>query len=159
MDKQSLVADSLFDQENYQKKSKTQRLSPRKYKKRGLPPLQKGKSRPKPMNIKNELYGLSNQRKVLYRNFHQIGAVVYLVEISKHLTKMFFCLFPNHEKPDIYIHEIVSEKIGLKMLSDNFGDYISLISKFKIKYGKLWIEGYHGLKADPRKKSPNPNTI
>lgn len=86
--------------------------------------------------------------------------VIYLVEISKHNTKIFFCLFPNFEKPDIFLDVTVSEKIGLKMLSDNFGVFENLISKFKIKYGKLWIKGYHGCVPDPRKQnSSNPNTL
>ena len=47
------------------------------------------------------------KRKVMYRNFHEIGEcfkVVYLVEISRNDKKMFVILFPNYEKPDMFLH-------------------------------------------------------
>ena len=73
---------------------------------------------------------------------------------------MVFCLFPNFERPDIYICHVVSFKIGSKLLSDNYGIFEMLINNFKIKHGKLWIEGYHGQNQDPRKnKTVSPNHL
>ena len=73
---------------------------------------------------------------------------------------MVFCLFPNFERPDIYICHVVSFKIGSKLLSDNYGIFEMLINNFKIKHGKLWIEGYHGQNHDPRKnKTVSPNHL
>lgn len=83
------------------------------------------------MPIKNEQAGIDPSRRVLYRNFHQINdslkKVVYLVEISKNSKKMFIMLFPNFEKPDIFISQILSEKISQKLLSDNLGIFENFI--------------------------------
>ena len=112
------------------------------------------------MAIRNESTGVDRARRVLYRNFHDIARVVYLVEISKNDSKMFICLFPNFEKPSLFISQILSYKIGQKLLTDNMGVFENWISTFSIRYGKLWIEGYHGSGADPRKaKSVNPNQL
>jgi len=48
---------------------------------------------------------------VLYRNFHDISGMVYLVEISRNSKKVFIVMFPNYEKPDIFVHEALSDKI------------------------------------------------
>lgn len=52
------------------------------FRKPALAGLQAGK-RPQPMSIRNEATGVDRLRRVLYRNFHDIAKVVYLVEISK----------------------------------------------------------------------------
>ena len=61
------------------------------------------KKRPPPMNIGFSADGIEPTRKVLYRNFHEINEKVFLVEISRSKTKVFLLLFPNFEKPDLYI--------------------------------------------------------
>ena len=73
---------------------------------------------------------------------------------------MFICLFPNFEKPNLMISQILSEKIGQKLLTDNLGIFENWIASFTVRFGKLWIEGYHGNGVDPRKaKSVNPNHL
>jgi len=71
------------------------------------------------MPLKNAQYhGIDPKRKVIYRNFHDISGVIYLVEISSNTKKVFVILFPNFEKPDMMIKEIMSEKIFQKLLMD-----------------------------------------
>jgi hypothetical protein len=55
------------------------------------------------MAIRNDATGVDRARRVLYRNFHEIANIIYLVEISKNDNKMFICLFPNFEKPTTFI--------------------------------------------------------
>ena len=56
------------------------------------------------MYIKNpNFHNIDEKRKVMYRNFHEITGVVYLCEISRNDKKVFILLFPNFEKPDIFI--------------------------------------------------------
>jgi hypothetical protein len=88
----------------------------------------------------------------MYRNFHEISGVVYLCEISKNEKKVFIILFPNFERPEIFIHECISEKIFQKLLSDNSYGYDQLIqNNFCVKYNKLLIKNYnHGHTQDPR---------
>jgi hypothetical protein len=63
------------------------------------------------MPLKNhESCGVDPKRKVLYRNFHSIDDVIYLVEISRNALKVFFLLFPNFEAPDIFLCEVMAEK-------------------------------------------------
>ena len=63
------------------------------------------------MPLKNgEIRGIDPKRKVLYRNFHDIGGIVYLIEISRNIHKVFILLFPNFEVPEIYLSEIIAEK-------------------------------------------------
>ena len=62
--------------------------------------------------------GIDPKRKVLYRNFHDIGGMVYLVEISRNTKRIFMILFPNYEKADIFICQILLEKIFQKLLGD-----------------------------------------
>ena len=63
------------------------------------------------MPLKNcDDLGIDPKRKVLYRNFHDIDGTIYLVEISRNALKVFIILFPNFEMPDIFLHEIMSEK-------------------------------------------------
>ena len=64
------------------------------------------------------------KRKVLYRNFHEIGnnpkvKVVYLVEISKTPLKTYILLFPNFEQPDVFVYEILMDKVASKLLQDS----------------------------------------
>lgn len=61
------------------------------------------KKRPPPMNIGFNENGIDMTRQVLYRNFHLINEVVYLVEISRNPKKVFILLFPNFERPDEYV--------------------------------------------------------
>lgn len=104
------------------------------------------------MQIKNSLFvGSDQKRKVLYRNFHNISGIIYLVEISRTAKKVYIILFPNFEKPDIFIYEALSDKIFQKLMSDQNFQFVDFLSTFKIKFSKLWIEGYHGHPVDPRK--------
>lgn len=47
--------------------------------------------------------GIEMSRQVLYRNFHMINEVVYLVEISRNPKKVFILLFPNFERAEEYV--------------------------------------------------------
>lgn len=96
------------------------------------------------MDIKDP--DIDPNRKVLYRNFHEIGKnskFVYLVEISRNSTKIFVVLFPNFERPDLYINETISYKIGERLLSMCDNVFEDFISTFDIRYGKLLIERYN----------------
>lgn len=62
------------------------------------------------MNIGFNELGIELKRQVLYRNFHQIGDQIYLVEISRNPKKVFILLFPNFEKPEEFLSEIMTEK-------------------------------------------------
>ena len=62
------------------------------------------------MNIGFNENGIDMSRQVLYRNFHMINEVVYLVEISRNPKKVFILLFPNFERPDEYIQELLTDK-------------------------------------------------
>lgn len=102
------------------------------------------KKRPPPMNIGYSFEGIEPTRKVLYRNFHMIGEQVYLVEISRNRMKVFILLFPNFERPDQYISEIMTDKQATRMLNENDNIFENFISKFYIKFNKLQIKGFHG---------------
>lgn len=97
------------------------------------------RKRPPPLVIGWNDKGISQGRKVLYRNFHQIEELVYLVEISKESRKVHFLLFPNFEKPEEYLHEMFTEKMASKLMSENNNSFEELIAKFYIKFGKLQI--------------------
>ena len=100
--------------------------------------------RPKPMKMADPMF--DPNRQVLYRNFHEIGGnfkVVYLVEISRSKHKFFLILFPNFEKPSIYLNIILSYKIGEKLLSyvnNVFEDFIQTID---VRYGNIVLQNYH----------------
>lgn len=99
------------------------------------------------MMMKNPtFFNIDPKRKVIYRNFHDISGVVYLCEISKNDKKVFVILFPNFEKPDIFINDCLSEKIFHKLLADNNYGYDNLIqNNFSVKYGKLLVKNFnHG---------------
>lgn len=68
------------------------------------------KKRPPPMNIGYNEKGIDMKRHVLYRNFHQIEDTVYLVEISRNPKKVFIILFPNFERPDENVQEVLTDK-------------------------------------------------
>jgi len=61
------------------------------------------KKRPPPMAIGFNDVGIEMSRQVLYRNFHMINEVVYLVEISRNPKKVFILLFPNFERAEEYV--------------------------------------------------------
>ena len=111
--------------------------------------------RPKPMPIKESVArdaGIDPKRKVLYRNFHDINRMIYLVEISRSAKKVGVVMFPNYERPEIFVCDALPEKTFQKLLTDANGIFDNLISAtFKVKYGKLYILGYHGHARDPRK--------
>ena len=97
------------------------------------------------MAIKDPL--VDPARKVLYRNFHKVGSkfsVVYLVEISRNKNKIFILLFPNYEKPEMFIHQVINSKIGERLLALEDNVFEKFISTFDIKFGKLVIKNYHG---------------
>ena len=62
------------------------------------------------MNIGYNELGIEPKRKVLYRNFHDIDGIIYLVEISRNNLKVFIILFPNYESPDIFLCEVMADK-------------------------------------------------
>ena len=95
------------------------------------------KKRPPPMNIGYSFFGIEPTRKVLYRNFHDIQQQVYLVEISRNQKKVFILLFPNFEKPNQYIQEILTDKQATKLLNDCDNIFENFIARFFIKFNKL----------------------
>jgi len=62
------------------------------------------------MNVGFNELGIELKRQVLYRNFHQVGDKIYLVEISRNPKKVFVLLFPNFEKPEEFLSESMTEK-------------------------------------------------
>jgi hypothetical protein len=104
------------------------------------------------MPLKNYAeHGIDPKRKVLYRNFHDVDGVIYLVEISRNALKVFILLFPNFEAPDIFLFESMAEKKAQKLMTESNNMFEELVTKFHVKHGKLQIQGYHGMAADPRK--------
>lgn len=95
------------------------------------------KRRPPPMNIGYNELGIEAKRKVLYRNFHQVSAKVYLIEISRTPKKVFFLMFPNFELPHEYLAEVMHEKVALKLMNDCDNNYENLVANFYVKFGKL----------------------
>jgi hypothetical protein len=113
-----------------------------------------GNKRPQPMKLKDPVF--DPNRQVLYRNFHEIGLkfkVVYLVEISRNKHKIFVILFPNFERPDIYMHTILSYKIGEKLLSYVDNIFEEFIKTIDVKFGKIVMKNYH---TRPRNLPPRP---
>ena len=96
------------------------------------------KKRPPSMPIKNhEEHGIDPKRKVLYRNFHDVDGVIYLVEISRNALKVFILLFPNFEAPDIFLFESMAEKKAQKLMTESNNMFEELVTKFHVKFGKL----------------------
>ena len=54
--------------------------------------------------------GIDPKRKVLYRNFHDLNGMIYLVEISRMPKKIFIVMFPNYERPEIFVCDQIPEK-------------------------------------------------
>jgi len=81
--------------------------------------------------------GIEKDRQVLYRNFHDISAKIYLVEISRTSKKVFFLLFPNFEKPKVYLLEAMTEKQAMKLMSDSDNSFENIVSRLYIKFGRL----------------------
>ena len=102
------------------------------------------KKRPPPMAIGFNDLGIEMSRQVLYRNFHQINDVVYLVEISRNTKKVFILLFPNFERPEEYINEILTDKQATKLMAECGNIFENFIANFYVKFGKLQIKGFHG---------------
>ena len=50
---------------------------------------------------------------------------------------MFILLFPNFERPDEYLHEILTDKQATKLMSDCGNIFESFIQNFYVKYSKL----------------------
>lgn len=60
------------------------------------------------MNIGYNEEGVTQERQVLYRNFHQImddrgpPGQIYLVEISRSQKRVYILIFPNFEQPEVF---------------------------------------------------------
>ena len=89
------------------------------------------------MNIGFNENGIDMSRQVLYRNFHMINEVVYLVEISRNPKKVFILLFPNFERPDEYIQELLTDKQATKLMSECGNVFENFIANFYVKFGRL----------------------
>jgi hypothetical protein len=71
--------------------------------------------------------GIEPKRKVLYRNFHQISGIIYLVEISRTKMKVFYLIFPNFESPETYYDCVLPARVACKMMQDCGNSFESLI--------------------------------
>jgi len=94
------------------------------------------------MAIKNSNTYIDPKRKVLYRNFHEIGdkvKIVYLVEISSNAHKIYVILFPNFEKTEVHIAEIIPIKIAERLISSCNNVFEKFIETMTVKFGKLMI--------------------
>ena len=89
------------------------------------------------MNIGFNDNGIDMTRQVLYRNFHLINDVVYLVEISRNPKKVFILLFPNFERPEEYIQEVLTDKQATKLMAESGNIFENFIANFYVKFGKL----------------------
>ena len=96
------------------------------------------------MNIGINSAGIDMKRQVLYRNFHQVDNQVYLIEISRNAKKVFVVLFPNFERSDEYLSEVLTDKQATKLMSECGNVFENFIQTFYIKFGKLQIKGFHG---------------
>lgn len=101
------------------------------------------------MNIGYNDNGIDMTRQVLYRNFHLINDVVYLVEISRNPKKVFILLFPNFERPEEYIQEVLTDKQATKLMAESGNIFENFIANFYVKFGKLQIRGFHGKAGVP----------
>lgn len=98
--------------------------------------------RPPPMVIGYNDEGITQKRKVLYRNFHQImdergSGHIYLVEISRDSKKVNILLFPNFETPEVYKSCIMTEKQATKLLNECNNVFDEFVKRFFIKFDKL----------------------
>ena len=78
--------------------------------------------------------GITADRSVLYRNFHEISGKIYLVEISRTSKKVFYLLFPNYEKPNNYLVEVMTEKQAMKLMSDSDNSFENIVARLYIIY-------------------------
>lgn len=112
------------------------------------------KKRPPPLNIGYNEHGIVANRYVLYRNFHEVGGKIYLIEISRSSKKVFIILFPNFEEPHVNVALTFPVKLGYKLMSDNENSFKKFVNQFYIKFGTLQIGGYNG----PRRPYVEPST-
>lgn len=90
-------------------------------------------------------------RKLLYRNFHEIGdkfKVVYLVELSRTKNKFFVILFPDFDDTSLFLHQILQFKVAEKLLKQVGCSYLNFVYTLDIKFGKLVINNYHNSLRD-----------
>jgi hypothetical protein len=73
--------------------------------------------RPAPLPIGYNTLGINEDRKVLYRNFHEVSQFVYLVELSRCKHKIFLVLFEHYQQPNRFIADVLNEKIASRLLS------------------------------------------
>ena len=99
--------------------------------------------RPPPLPIGYNTLGMDENRKVLYRNFHDVSDKLYLIEISRNKTKVFICLFENYASPDEFIAEVLSEKLAFALMARHDNLFENFVRSFYIAYGRLQIEGHH----------------
>ena len=88
--------------------------------------------RPKPMPVKSHIAketGINPKRRVIYRQFHDINKTIFLVEICRSSKKILILLFPNYERPDLYICDTLPEAAFDRLLEDVDGSYNNLINK------------------------------
>jgi len=114
------------------------------------------------MPIGYNTLGIDEKRKVLYRNFHEISDFVYLVEISRNRKQIIIVLFEHYHQQNSFIADTLTEKVAQKLMADNDNNFVTFISQFYIKYGKLQINGFHNktspinqkCKVSPLRNSP-----
>lgn len=99
--------------------------------------------RPQALPIGYNTLGIDEKRLVLFRNFHEISGMVYLVEISRTKQKVFIVLFEHYSLPNNFMAECLTEKVAFKLMSDHGNSFENFIAAFYIKFGKLQILGYH----------------
>ena len=71
---------------------------------------------------------------------------------------MFILLFPNFERAEEYLKEILTDKQATKLMAECGNIFENFIANFYVKFGKLQITGFHGKLAIPtinRTVSPN----
>lgn len=101
------------------------------------------KRRPPAMQIAYNEQGIDPKRQVLYRNFHDIDGVLYLVEISRNPRKVFVLLFPNFENAEVFKAVVLAEKQAQRLMADCDNKFERFIQTFFIKFGQLQIPGFH----------------
>lgn len=89
------------------------------------------------MNIGYNSLGIDAKRQVLYRNFHEVSGIIYLIEISRNPKKVFILLFANFEKPHEYLNEILTEKQAMKLMNECGNVFENFVNTFYIKFNKL----------------------
>ena len=82
---------------------------------------------PPPLNIGFSEIGACPERKVLYRNFHEVSGQMYLIEISKHLCRLFVHLIPNFETPKINLQMFLPMKVAIRLLLQSDNKFASFV--------------------------------